>query len=180
MHVPGAAARSTKSRGVRSTGCPLPDSSISMRAARSRLGGQLLVSTTTGPGPSRNQSGAWKPRSAGRGTFHPDSADKAHLHLPSGVSRFNQTVAAKSHASKDNLNCSPAQELEASITQACSLYGTVVRVVAHSARAHVGVRSFALVDMSSTEEAECLATAFKRTRVGLSVLILLPLLLPAP
>jgi hypothetical protein len=65
------------------------------------------------------------------------------------------------------------KDLEGIVTRICSPYGKVVRVAVHSAHANPNVRSFALVDMSAVSEAERLAIAFKRPRMGSAVLLLL-------
>jgi len=65
------------------------------------------------------------------------------------------------------------KDKESAVTRMCSAYGTVIRVVVHLSHAHQGVRAFALVDMSEAEEAERLAVAFNRRRMGTAVLLLL-------
>jgi len=65
------------------------------------------------------------------------------------------------------------KELESLVARVCSPYGTVVKVAVHGAHANPGVRPFALVDMSEVSEAERLAAAFNRPRMGSAVLLLL-------
>ena len=65
------------------------------------------------------------------------------------------------------------EDLESVVTRVCSAYGTVVKVAVHLSRAHLNVRAFALVDMSEPTEAERLAIAFNRRRVGNAVVLLL-------
>jgi hypothetical protein len=65
------------------------------------------------------------------------------------------------------------QDLERAVTGMCSAYGTVIRVIIHISQAHLNVRAFALVDMSEDVEAERLAVAFNRSRMGSAVLLLL-------
>lgn len=73
----------------------------------------------------------------------------------------------------DDLNSLSASDLEGVVTRACSVYGTVLKVVVHLSHAHLNARAFALVDMSLPEEAERLAAAFNRHRMGAAVLLLL-------
>ena len=72
-----------------------------------------------------------------------------------------------------DLNNLSASDLESAVTRMCSAYGTVVKVVAHLSHAHHSVIAFALVDMSLPEEAELLAVAYNRHRMGSAVLLLL-------
>lgn len=72
-----------------------------------------------------------------------------------------------------DLNNLSASDLESAVTRMCSAYGTVVKVMAHLSHAHQSVIAFALVDMSLPEEAERLALAYNRTRMGTAVLLLL-------
>lgn len=65
------------------------------------------------------------------------------------------------------------KDLEVLVTRICSTYGKVVRVAVHSANTNPNVRAFALVDMSAVSEAERLAAAFRRPRMGSAVLLLL-------
>ena len=65
------------------------------------------------------------------------------------------------------------KDLEGLLARVCSPYGTVVRVAVHAAHTNPNVRAFALVDMSAVNEAEKLAAAFKRPRMGSAVLLLL-------
>jgi len=63
-------------------------------------------------------------------------------------------------------------DLQREVTRLCSAYGCVVKVTVHSFHAHLNARAFTLVDMSSAEEAERLAAAFNRRRMGATVLLL--------
>ena len=72
-----------------------------------------------------------------------------------------------------DLNDLSTSDLESAVAQVCSVYGTVVKVMAHRSHAHLSVIAFALVDMSLPEEAERLAVAYNRHRVGTAVLLLL-------
>lgn len=72
-----------------------------------------------------------------------------------------------------DLNDLSASELESAVTRMCSAYGTVVKVMAHLSHAHRSTIAFALVDMSLPEEAERLAVAYNRHRMGTAVLLLL-------
>ena len=65
------------------------------------------------------------------------------------------------------------KDLERAVAGVCSPYGTVVRVAVHTVRTNPGMRPFALVDMSAVNEAERLAAAFRRPRMGSAVLLLL-------
>jgi hypothetical protein len=65
------------------------------------------------------------------------------------------------------------KDLEGLVARVCSPYGTVVKVAVHAAHTNPNVRAFALVDMSAPSEAERLAAAFKRPRMGSAVLLLL-------
>lgn len=65
------------------------------------------------------------------------------------------------------------KDLESVVTRVCSAYGTVVKVAVHHSHAHLNVCAFALVDMSGPREAERLAIAFNRQRVGSAVVLLL-------
>jgi hypothetical protein len=66
------------------------------------------------------------------------------------------------------------KDLAHAVTGMCSAYGTVIKVMIHISHAHLNVRAFALVDMSEDAEAERLAVAFNRSRMGSAVLLLLP------
>ena len=72
-----------------------------------------------------------------------------------------------------DLDALSGKDLEGLVARICSPYGNVVRVTVHAANANLAVRSFVLVDMSAVNEAERLAAAFKRPRMGSSVLLLL-------
>ena len=65
------------------------------------------------------------------------------------------------------------QDLESVVARVCSAYGTVVKVAVHLSHGHQNVRAFALVDMAEPAQAERLAIAFNRRRVGSAVVLLL-------
>jgi len=65
------------------------------------------------------------------------------------------------------------EELESGVARMCGAYGTVVKVAIHLSQAHLKIRAFALVDMADAGEAERLAIAFGRKRMGAAVLLLL-------
>src|SRR5688572_16590432 len=73
----------------------------------------------------------------------------------------------------DDLNALSSGDIERVVVRVCSAYGTVMKVALHRSNAHQSVRAFALVDMSCPEEAERLAVAFNRQRMGPAVLLLL-------
>ncbi|HZM47374.1 MAG TPA: hypothetical protein VFC14_21325 [Burkholderiales bacterium] len=72
-----------------------------------------------------------------------------------------------------DLGALSGKDLEGLVARICSPYGNVVRVTVHGANPNATARSFALVDMSAVNEAERLAAAFRRPRMGSSVLLLL-------
>jgi prophage tail gpP-like protein len=82
-------------------------------------------------------------------------------------------VGAAKPAITPDLSALSDKDLEGLVARVCSPYGKVVRVAVHAAHTNPSVRAFALVDMSAVNEAERLAAAFKRPRMGSAVLLLL-------
>ena len=64
------------------------------------------------------------------------------------------------------------KELEDEVARYCSLHGTVKKLRIYKAGGTLA-RPFALVDMETAAQAECLAAAFGRRTLGNSVVIVL-------
>lgn len=86
----------------------------------------------------------------------------------------NQIGAGRLPMLTQDMSDLSVKDLESAVTGMCSAYGTVMKVMIHLSHAHLNVRAFALVDMSEDAGAERLAVAFKRSRMGTAVLLLLP------